>query len=155
MPQIIHMVASSTDEHTTTLDGSQEHYQAADPETKEAWISLNSFAAGLWRTGAVSWELFAVWQLNDALDLDDVVDDWKNTQLLAAAEWVLLAGDRFFQLASGPTNSHTFPVGTSSELSLSRWTSWTRKFGERGASEAVLAMNDAASGRFKASPYGN
>jgi hypothetical protein len=176
LPPIIHMAVSSTDEYTTTLDPTLEDDEKDDPEMNETWLNLNSFAAGLLRTRTVSWEIFAVWQLRTALELDDNID--KN-RLLVATEWVLLAGDRVFQLASAPiTPIISIPAvervfwhwdlleiarsmapgdvaGTPSDLSLPRWDIWRRRFSQKGASEAVLAMNDAASGRFIASPYAN
>lgn len=168
------MAASSTDEYTTTLDPTLEDDEKDDPEMNGTWLNLNSFAAGLLRTRTVSWEIFAVWQLRTALELNDDID---MNRLLVATEWVLLAGDRLVQLASVPiTLISSIPeaervfwyrnlqeiarsmtpgdaAGTPPGLLLPHWEFWRRRFDRKGASKAALAMDDATYGRFKASPY--
>lgn len=162
------MTASSTDEYTTTLGPTLQAEEKDDPEMNETWLNLNSFAAGLLRTRAVSCEGFAVWQLCTALELNE---DKDKDRLLVATEWVLLAGDRIFQLVIAPIpqeqrdfwywNSVEIArsiapgdvAGTQSEISLPRWKLWERRFREKDAPEAVRAMEDASNERFKVSPY--
>ena len=136
----------------------------------ETWLNLNSFAAGLLRTGAVSWVNFAIWQLRTALELKG---PFVENRLLVATEWVLLAGDKIRHFLRAPVvppgiqYDHRNSLDITSSLatgdlaaaailpalSVSRWRFWMGRFDGAGASEAFGAMNEVEMGNFKVSVY--
>ncbi|CAI4213539.1 unnamed protein product [Parascedosporium putredinis] len=75
-------------------------YEAANPDMRAEWISLNAFCARLVNTGVVRWTVLAVIEIRAALECDIPDDDTRELRLVVASQWITLCGKELFKDAS-------------------------------------------------------
>ncbi|KAA8647173.1 hypothetical protein EYZ11_003851 [Aspergillus tanneri] len=105
----------------------------------QEWINLNAFAARLLKVDAVSWTVFGIWELREALEEPSEISRLE-CNVPAAAEWIRLSGELLYRQAiHGTEGKEEIPsVATGSlyngknTMCLERWKFWKCRFGDIG-----------------------
>jgi hypothetical protein len=106
-------------------------------------IRWTSLAARLQGAELVSWEIFALWALRDALETTNVPRPVLSYYVTVAAEWIIHSGRALFacldfKQLDGDTNNGTLYWGRTG-LSRERWGFWKTRFDQVRDSIDVVA----------------
>ncbi|KAK0202201.1 hypothetical protein DFS33DRAFT_1265230 [Desarmillaria ectypa] len=146
----------------------REHWNC-DPERtfkRGRWVNLNAFVARLTAAHVSDFELYAIWQLRDALEEpieerqgaggEKVIDESFDAKIPAAVQWILYCGELIY------TNEREFETGPSigdpakgGELwkggrrgfCQERWRFWKKRFAELQRYEKLLPETRELAGR--------
>ncbi|KAE8423833.1 hypothetical protein BDV36DRAFT_289930 [Aspergillus pseudocaelatus] len=105
----------------------------------EEWINLNAFAARLLRLDAISWTVFGIWELREALEEPSEIPG-SGFHVIAAAEWIKHSGVFLYRAAINGTEGHEERLSAatgssyhgSNVVCLKRWEFWKCRFGHIG-----------------------
>ena len=121
--------------------------QLAPPSTEgriesheaEEWINLNAFAARLLKLDAISWTVFGIWELREALEEPSEIPG-SGLHVRAAAEWIKHSGVFLYGAAINGTEGHEECLSAATGslypgtnvVCLKRWEFWKCRFGNIG-----------------------
>ncbi|KAB8235887.1 DUF3632 domain-containing protein [Aspergillus alliaceus] len=105
----------------------------------EEWINLNAFAARLLKLDAISWTVFGIWELREALEEPPEIPG-SGFHVRAAAEWIKHSGVFLYGAAIHGTEGHEERLSAATGslypgtnvMCLERWGFWKCRFGYIG-----------------------
>ncbi|OGM47135.1 hypothetical protein ABOM_003885 [Aspergillus bombycis] len=105
----------------------------------EEWINLNAFAARLLKLDAISWTIFGIWELREALEEPSGILGG-GFHVRAAAEWIKHSGVFLYGAAIQGTEGHEECLSAATGslypgtnvVCLERWQFWKCRFGYIG-----------------------
>ncbi|KAF9021526.1 hypothetical protein BDZ89DRAFT_991252 [Hymenopellis radicata] len=120
----------------------RESWNFFDPEDTEPhrdlirknWIHLNAFVARITDAQVSDFDLYAIWELREALE--HPVDSTTNVRVQAAAQWIFFAGLRLYQsekifehgpLVGDPARGGPLFIGERG-FTKERWMFWKQRF---------------------------
>ncbi|KAK0474459.1 hypothetical protein EDD18DRAFT_1090718 [Armillaria luteobubalina] len=122
---------------------------------RERWINLNAFVARLTAVRIDDFELYAIWQLRDALE-EPVEDSSFDAKIPAAVQWILYCGELIYTSkreyehgprVGDPARGGELWKGDKRGFCEERWRFWKSRFAELQHYEKLLPETRELAGK--------
>ncbi len=129
---------------------------------RERWVNLNAFVARLTAARVYDFELYAIWQLRDALEEpveesgEEVTDSSFDAKIPAAVQWIFYCGELIYTSkreyehgprVGDPARGGELWKGDKRGFCEERWGFWKNRFAELQHYEKLLPETRALAGK--------